>query len=119
MKEISYESLTENIITYCDGDFIKEYSRLTKPQNNIHIYRGKIITMLEQMQNDDEMYELITIGCVNEEDIEATGNQRYKDSAFSCYNQVNERIFMEYLEFERILSAKQTIAINHTPCWAM
>ena len=29
---------------------------------------------------------------------EATGNQRYKDSAFSCYNQVNERIFMEYSE---------------------
>ena len=70
MKEISYESLTENIIAYCDGDFIKEYARLTKPQNNIHIYRGKIINMLEQMQNDDEMYELITIGCVNEEDIE-------------------------------------------------
>lgn len=70
MKEISYESLTDNIITYCDGDFIKEYARLTKPQNNIHIYRGKIITMLEQMQNDDDIYELITIGCVNEEDIE-------------------------------------------------
>ena len=70
MKEISYESLTENIIAYCDGDFIKEYARLTKPQNNIHIYRGKIITLLEQMQNDDDMYELITIGCVNEEDIE-------------------------------------------------
>lgn len=70
MKEISYESLTENIIAYCDGDFIKEYARLTKPQNNIHIYRGKIINMLEQMQNDDDMYELITIGCVNEEDIE-------------------------------------------------
>ena len=29
---------------------------------------------------------------------EATGNQRYKDSVFSCYNQVNERNFMEYLE---------------------
>lgn len=70
MKEISYESLTENIIAYCDGDFIKEYARLTKPQNNIHIYRGKIIDMLEEMQNDAEMYELITIGCVNEEDIE-------------------------------------------------
>ena len=64
MKEISYESLTENIIAYCDGDFIKEYARLTKPQNNIHIYRGKIITMLDQMQNDDDMYELITIGCI-------------------------------------------------------
>lgn len=70
MKEISYESLTENIIAYCDGDFIKEYARLTKPQNNIHIYRGKIFEMLEQLQNDEEMYELIIIGCVNEEDCE-------------------------------------------------
>lgn len=70
MREISYESLTENIIAYCDGDFIKEYARLTKPQNNIHMYRGKIISILEQMQNDAEMYELIIIGCVNEEDIE-------------------------------------------------
>lgn len=49
MQEISYESLTENIIAYCDGDFIKEYARLTKPQNNIHIYRSKIIAILEQL----------------------------------------------------------------------
>ena len=70
MKEISYESLTENIIAYCDGDFIKEYERLTKPQNNIHMYRGRIINMLEEIQNDDEIYELMVIGCVNEEDIE-------------------------------------------------
>jgi hypothetical protein len=70
MKEVSYESLTDNIIAYCDGEFIKEYARLTKPQNNIHIYRGKIITMLDEMQSDEDIYELITIGCVNEEDIE-------------------------------------------------
>lgn len=70
MKEISYESLTENIIAYCDGDFIKEYARLTKPQNNIHMYRSRIINMLEDMQNDKEIYELMVIGCVNEEDIE-------------------------------------------------
>lgn len=70
MKEISYESLTENIIAYCDGDFIKEYARLTKPQNNIHMYRGRIINMLEEIQNDEEIYELMVIGCVNEEDIE-------------------------------------------------
>lgn len=82
MKEVSYESLTENIIAYCDGDFIKEYARLTKPQNNIHIYRGRIITMLEQMQNDDEIYELITIGCVNEEDIEEWEAQEKIDLMF-------------------------------------
>ena len=82
MKEISYESLTENIIAYCDGDFIKEYARLTKPQNNIHIYRGKIITILDQMQSDDDMYELITIGCVNEEDIEEWEAQEKIDLMF-------------------------------------
>lgn len=82
MKEISYESLTENIIAYCDGDFIKEYARLTKPQNNIHIYRGKIITMLEHMKNDEDIYELITIGCVNEEDIEEWEAQEKIDLMF-------------------------------------
>lgn len=70
MKEVSYESLTENIIAYCDGNFIKEYARLTKPQNNIHIYRGKIISMLEQMQADMTIYDLMKIGCVNEEDVD-------------------------------------------------
>lgn len=70
MKEISYESLTENIIAYCDGDFIKEFARLTKPQNNIHMYRGRIINMLEEIQSDEETCELMVIGCVNEEDIE-------------------------------------------------
>lgn len=70
VKEISYESLTDNIISYLDGEFIKEYERLTRPQNNIHMYRGKIIAMLEDMQNDEEIYELLIIGCVNEEDIE-------------------------------------------------
>lgn len=39
--EGSLESLTENIISYCDGDFIKEYSRLVH-QQNIHIYRNFI-----------------------------------------------------------------------------
>ncbi len=70
MREVSYESLTENIIAYCDGEFIKEYSRLTKPQNNIHVYRSRIIDKLEEMENDEEIYEFMVIGCVNEEDIE-------------------------------------------------
>lgn len=32
MNESTFESLTENLISYCEGDFIKEYSRLTKRQ---------------------------------------------------------------------------------------
>ena len=37
VQEETMESLTENILEYCEGDFIKEYARLTK-QQNIHIY---------------------------------------------------------------------------------
>lgn len=81
MREVSYESLTENIISYCDGDFIKEYARLTK-QQNIHVYRGKIINMLEQMQADTVTYELLVIGCVNEEDIEEWEAQDKIDAMF-------------------------------------
>ena len=38
MREESLESLTENVLEYCEGDFIREYARLTK-QQNIHMYR--------------------------------------------------------------------------------
>lgn len=49
LKEGSLVSLTENIIRYCDGDFIKEYSRLVQ-QQNIHLYREKISRRLEEFK---------------------------------------------------------------------
>ena len=30
VREESLESLTENVLEYCEGDFIREYARLTK-----------------------------------------------------------------------------------------
>lgn len=68
VKEESLESLTENIIEYCNGDFIREYARLTK-QQNIHIYRSFIRSKLESMRNDKEVFELLVIGCAVEEDL--------------------------------------------------
>ena len=38
VNEGSLESLTENLLEYFDGSFIREYSRFTK-QQNIHVYR--------------------------------------------------------------------------------
>ena len=49
LREGSLVSLTENIIKYCDGDFIKEYSRLVQ-QQNIHLYREKISRRLEDFK---------------------------------------------------------------------
>lgn len=68
VREESLESLTENIIEYCEGNFIREYARLTK-QQNIHMYRSFIRSKLESMQSDRELFELLVIGCAVEEDL--------------------------------------------------
>jgi len=65
-KEVSLETLTENLLDYCNGDFIREYARLSK-QQNIHIYRNRIRQMLEQMVGDTDLYETIVLGCAIEE----------------------------------------------------
>lgn len=57
--EGSLESLTENIISYCDGDFIKEYSRLVH-QQNIHIYRNFITRKLDEMKQPEYFNLLCT-----------------------------------------------------------
>ena len=76
VREESLESLTENIIEYCDGDFIREYSRLAK-QQNIHIYRSFIRARLDDMQSDEELFELLVIGCAVEEDLEEEAAKEY------------------------------------------
>lgn len=68
VNEGTFESLTENIMEYCEGSFIKEYTRLTK-QQNIHIYRGIIRKQLDRLQSEPEIFELLAIGCAVEEEI--------------------------------------------------
>ncbi len=68
VNEGTFESLTENIIEYCEGSFIKEYTRLTK-QQNMHVYRGIIRKQLDRLQSDPEIFELLVIGCVVEEEV--------------------------------------------------
>lgn len=69
MREESLESLTENVLEYCEGDFIREYARLTK-QQNIHMYRSFIRSKLEAMQNRQELFEGLVAGCAKEEELE-------------------------------------------------
>jgi hypothetical protein len=68
VKEQTLESLTENILEYCEGDFIREYSRLTK-QQNIHIYRNRICSKLEEMLADDALFARMTEACAKEENV--------------------------------------------------
>lgn len=76
VQEETLESLTENILEYCEGSFIREYARLTK-QQNIHIYRSFIRMKLEKMQNDNELFELLVIGCAVEEELEEAEAREY------------------------------------------
>lgn len=76
VKEESLESLTENLLEYCDGSFIREYARLAK-QQNIHIYRFFIKSKLDDFLNHSEIHELLVIGCALEEELEESEAKEY------------------------------------------
>jgi len=96
-REVSLETLTENLLDYCNGDFIREYARLTK-QQNIHIYRNRIRQMLDQMVNDSELYETIVLGCAIEEGLSETAAEEF------VYDMVDatKRFLSE--DYDRIMS---------------
>lgn len=68
VREETLESLTENILEYCGGSFIREYERLTK-QQNIHLYRSYIKSRLDYMQSDERLSKQLLAGCAAEEEI--------------------------------------------------
>ena len=81
-KEESMESLTENILSYLSGDFIKEYARLNK-QQNIHIYRTVIIGKLQKMEDSKTIRQKLTEDCMREEDVDEAAAQNLIADYFS------------------------------------
>ncbi len=79
VNEETLESLTENLLEYFDGSFIREYSRLTK-QQNIHIYRGYIKARLDEMKEDTELLERIVRECMKEEELEEAKARDYAEN---------------------------------------
>lgn len=96
VKEESLESLTENLLEYCDGSFIREYARLTK-QQNIHIYRSFIKSKLDEFLSDSEINELLMIGCALEEDLEENEVKEYVTDMI----QMTKRFLSE--DYDRIM----------------
>lgn len=83
VKEETLQSLTDNLISYCDGDFIKEYSRLVK-QHNIHIYRTKIRSLLDELKSE-RYYEIIVAGCYCEENFsDESEAENFVDNMFNA-----------------------------------
>ena len=97
MNENSFESLTENIIAYCEGDFIKEYSRLTKKQN-IHYYRSSIVSSIKEFENNQEMFEKLIIGCSLENNI---SEEEAKEKVLDMLHKT--RHFLEH-EYDAIMA---------------
>ncbi len=66
VEEQTLDELTKNLLSYFDGAFIKEYSRLVKEQN-IHFYRSTIINKLNDLQKNHDDYDLMIIDCYDNE----------------------------------------------------
>jgi len=72
VREETLESLTENLLEYCEGSFVREYARLTR-QQNIHLYRDYIRKMLDRFRDRAELFERLTEGCMAEEMLDRAG----------------------------------------------
>lgn len=69
VDEETLESLTKNLLSYCEGSFIKEYSRLVN-ENNIRIFRKFIISELLNLNDNADDYDLLVIGCYDNENFD-------------------------------------------------
>lgn len=112
VKEKTLQSLTENLISYCDGDFIKEYSRLVK-QQNIHVYRTKINSVLDELKSE-RYYESIITGCYCEEDY--SNEQDAIDAVDKMFNATKRFLSDDYdkimSDIKRKINIYLTLAIG-------
>lgn len=117
LHEGSLVSLTENIIKYCDGEFIREYSRLVK-QQNIHLYRNFITQELERLKGDS--FDLIVQNLMNEEKLELDeAGERVSEMIDSTktflhddYNKIMEDIKQKINTYIRIAIARERMLRN-------
>ena len=117
LHEGTLVSLTENIIKYCDGDFIREYSRLVK-QQNIHLYRNYITQELERLKG--ESFDLIVQNLMNEEKIDMDeAEERVSEMIDSTktflhddYNKIMEDIKQKINTYIRIAIARERMLRN-------
>lgn len=83
--EETFETLTDNLIEYFDGNFVKEYARLTK-QQNVYRYRGIIHSKLEQIKANTTLMESMIEECSKEEEISLDEARERMDELFVSTN---------------------------------
>lgn len=83
--EETFETLTDNLIEYFDGNFVKEYARLTK-QQNVYRYRGIIHSKLDQIKENAVLMESMIEECSKEEEISLDEAREQMDELFASTN---------------------------------
>jgi hypothetical protein len=108
VKEQTLESLTENILEYCEGDFIREYSRLTK-QQNVHIYRAFIRTKLDGMLAEEALFAQMTGECAREEDI---SNEQAQDMVLDMIQSTKRFLVEDYDQIMKDIKHKINVYLQ-------
>lgn len=108
-NKTTLEEITNHLIEYYNGDFIREYARLTT-QQNIHIYRRSIQHALDKLMKNER--DLIITGCAVEEDITPEEAEELLDEMVDATNRfLNEDYDRIMLDIRKKINTYIRIAI--------
>ncbi|MBR2823695.1 MAG: hypothetical protein IKE24_08425 [Clostridia bacterium] len=91
-REETLESLTENLIEYLEGGFIREYARLTR-QQNVHVYRSRIRPEMNRLKDDPDLLGRLTEDCMREENLP---RRAAEDQVLSMVDAASRFLFLDY-----------------------
>ena len=106
--EETFETLTDNLIEYFDGNFVKEYARLTK-QQNVYRYRGIIHNKLEQIKENKLLIESMIEECSGEEEISHDEARERMDELFISTNRF---LFEDYEKIMKDIKHKINVYLQ-------
>ena len=91
-REETLESLTENLIEYLEGSFIREYARLTR-QQNVHVYRARIRPEMNRLKDDPDLLRRLTEDCMTEENLP---RRAAEDQVVDMIDAASRFLFLDY-----------------------
>ena len=91
-REETLESLTENLIEYLEGGFIREYARLTR-QQNVHVYRARIRPEMNRLRDDPDLLKRLTEDCMTEENLP---RRLAEDQVLDMIEAASRFLFLDY-----------------------
>ena len=97
VREDSLEKIAENLIAYCEGSFIREYTRLTK-QQNIHTYRAAIRERLESIRENGALMEQMVQELMQEDGLS------HAEAENDLFDMIRNTVRFLYDDYDQIMS---------------